>query len=75
MFVVESMTTVGYGELLPFRNDITRFLAIQFMLSGVIMIFVVIPLILAPFLTSLLAPAPPRKTPSPPVRAYRCHGI
>jgi len=63
MFVVESMTTVGYGELLPFKNDITRFLAIQFMLSGVIMIFVVIPLILAPFLTSLLAPAPPRKIP------------
>jgi voltage-gated potassium channel len=63
MFVVESMTTVGYGELLPFRNDITRFLAIQFMLSGVIMIFVVIPLILAPFLKSLLAPAPPRRIP------------
>jgi voltage-gated potassium channel len=63
MFVVESMTTVGYGEILPFRNDITRFLAIQFMLSGVIMIFVVIPLILAPFLTSLLAPAPPRRLP------------
>ncbi len=33
------------------------------MLSGVIMIFVVIPLLLAPFLTTLLAPAPPRKTP------------
>lgn len=63
MFVVESMATVGYGELLPFKNDITRFLAIQFMLSGVIMIFVVIPLILAPFLTSLLAPAPPRRLP------------
>jgi voltage-gated potassium channel len=63
MFVVESMTTVGYGWLLPFSNDITRFLAIQFMLSGVIMIFVVIPLILAPFLTSLLAPAPPRRLP------------
>ncbi len=63
MFVVESMTTVGYGDLLPFGNDITRFLAIQFMLSGVIMIFVVIPLILAPFLTSLLAPAPPRRLP------------
>ena len=33
------------------------------MLSGVIMIFVVIPLLLAPYLTTLLAPAPPRKTP------------
>jgi voltage-gated potassium channel len=63
LFVVESMTTVGYGWLLPFSNDITRLLTIQIMLSGVIMIFVVIPLLLAPFLTTLLAPSPPRGTP------------
>lgn len=63
LFVVESMTTVGYGWLLPFSNDLTRLLAIQIVLSGVIMIFVVIPLLLAPFLTTLLAPSPPRKTP------------
>jgi voltage-gated potassium channel len=63
LFVVESMTTVGYGWLLPFSHDITRLLAIQIMLSGVIMIFVVIPLLLAPFLTTLLAPSPPRRTP------------
>jgi Trk K+ transport system NAD-binding subunit len=63
LFVVESMTTVGYGWLLPFSNDLTMLLSIQIILSGVIMIFVVIPLLLAPFLTSLLAPAPPRKTP------------
>ena len=62
LFVVESMTTVGYGWLLPFSNDLTRLLAIQIMLSGVIMIFVVIPLLLAPFLTTLLAPTPPRRT-------------
>jgi Trk K+ transport system NAD-binding subunit len=63
LFVVESMTTVGYGWLLPFSDDLTRLLAIQIMLSGVIMIFVVIPLLLAPFLTTLLAPSPPRRTP------------
>ena len=63
LFVVESMTTVGYGWLLPFSNDLTMLLAIQIMLSGVIMIFIVIPLLLAPFLTTLLAPAPPRRTP------------
>jgi len=63
LFVVESMTTVGYGWLLPFSNDLTMFLTIQIMLSGVIMIFVVLPLLLAPYLTALLAPAPPRKTP------------
>jgi Trk K+ transport system NAD-binding subunit len=63
LFVVESMTTVGYGELLPFTSEITRLLAIQIILSGVIMIFVVIPLLLAPFLTTLLAPSPPKRTP------------
>jgi Trk K+ transport system NAD-binding subunit len=62
LFVVESMTTVGYGWLLPFTNDLTRVLAIQIMLSGVIMIFIVVPLLLAPFLTTLLAPTPPRRT-------------
>jgi voltage-gated potassium channel len=63
LFVVESMTTVGYGDMLPFSNDITMLLAIQIMISGVIMIFVVIPLLLAPFLSTLLAPTPPKKTP------------
>jgi voltage-gated potassium channel len=63
LFVVESMTTVGYGDLLPFQNDLTMLLAIQIMFSGVIMIFIVIPLLLAPFLTTLLAPTPPKKTP------------
>jgi len=63
LFVVESMTTVGYGDLLPFTNDLTMLLSIQLMLSGVIMIFIVVPLLLAPFLTALLAPTPPKKTP------------
>lgn len=61
-FVVESMTTVGYTDIPPFTNDLTIFLAIQIMLSGVIMIFIVVPLLLAPFLTTLLAPTPPKKT-------------
>jgi voltage-gated potassium channel len=63
LFVVESMTTVGYGWLLPFSNDMTMLLAIQIMISGVIMIFIVVPLLLAPFLTTLLAPAPPKRIP------------
>lgn len=62
LFVVESMTTVGYGDLLPFTNDLTNILAIQIMVSGVIMIFIVVPLLLAPFLTTLLAPTPSRRT-------------
>lgn len=63
MFVVESMATVGYGDLLPFANDLTMLLAIQLMISGVIMIFIVVPLLLAPFLTAVLAPTPPKRTP------------
>jgi voltage-gated potassium channel len=63
LFVVESMTTVGYGELGRFTNHLTMLLAIQIMISGVIMIFIVVPLLLAPFLTTLLAPTPPRKVP------------
>jgi voltage-gated potassium channel len=63
LFVVESMATVGYGELGRFTNGVTMLLAIQIMISGVIMIFIVVPLLLAPFLTTLLAPTPPRKTP------------
>jgi voltage-gated potassium channel len=63
LFVVESITTVGYGELLPFSADLTRLLAIEIMITGVIMIFVVIPLLIAPYLSTLLAPSPPRRTP------------
>jgi len=55
------MTTVGSG--LPLTNDMTMLLAILTMISGVIMIFMVVPLLLAPFLTTLLAPTPPKKTP------------
>jgi voltage-gated potassium channel len=62
-YVVSTMTTVGYSELPAFTNDLTIFLTIQIMLSGVIMIFIVVPLLLAPFLTTLLAPTPPRRTP------------
>ena len=62
-FVVESMTTVGYTELGKFTNNITMLLAIQIIISGVIMIFIVVPLLVAPFITTLLAPTPPRKTP------------
>ena len=62
LFVVESMTTVGYTDIPPFVNNLTIFLAIQIMISGVIMIFIVVPLLLAPFLRTLLAPTPPRTT-------------
>jgi Trk K+ transport system NAD-binding subunit len=62
-YVVSTMTTVGYSELPAFTNDLTILLTIQIMITGVIMIFIVVPLLLAPFLTTVLAPAPPRRTP------------
>ncbi len=62
LFVVESMTTVGNSELPRFTNPYTMLLSIQIILSGVIMIFIVVPLLIAPFLTALLAPIPPKKT-------------
>lgn len=63
LFVVESMSTVGNGELGKFTNNVTMLLAIQIVISGVIMIFIVVPLLIAPFLKAHLAPTPPRKTP------------
>ena len=63
LFVVQSMTTVGNTELPHFTNPLTMLLSIQIILTGVIMIFIVVPLLLAPFLTTLLAPSPPKKTP------------
>ncbi|HXX54608.1 MAG TPA: NAD-binding protein [Methanoregula sp.] len=63
LFVVQSMSTVGNTELPNFTNPLTMLLSIQIILSGVIMIFIVVPLLVAPFLSALLAPTPPRKTP------------
>jgi len=65
LFVVESMTTVGYGELPAFTNQYTIFLAVAMIFSGVLMIFIAIPLLLAPYFTTILTPSPPRKTPRP----------
>ena len=63
LFVVQSMSTVGNTELPNFTNPLMMLLSIQIILSGVIMIFIVVPLLVAPFLSALLAPTPPKKTP------------
>ena len=57
------MTTIGNCESPHLTNPLTMLLEIQIILTGVIMIFIVVPLLLAPFLTTLLAPIPPKKTP------------
>jgi voltage-gated potassium channel len=63
LFVIETITTTGYGELLPFHNQTTIIFTTIVMLTGVIMIFMVIPLLLTPYLVAVLRSAPPRRTP------------
>jgi len=77
MFVVESMTTVGYGWLLPFTNDVTpisdyRDHAVRRSYE----FFMVIPLLIATFpFYSSCQPAPPQENATSAVRAYCCYWI
>lgn len=63
LFVLETVTTLGYGELLPFENEITILITIVMLITGVILIFMIIPLLLVPILSSIFQRAPPRKPP------------
>lgn len=62
-FVIETLTTTGYGDLLPFNSQITQVFSMVIMVTGVVMIFMVIPLLLTPYLTQLVRPTPPRRPP------------
>jgi Trk K+ transport system NAD-binding subunit len=61
LFVLETVTTVGYGDLLPFTNQYTVLIVILMMVSGIIQIFMVIPLLLIPTIGSHLQPSPPQR--------------
>ncbi len=63
LFVLETVTTTGYGEQLPFENEATVLFAIVVMLTGVVMIFMIIPLLLAPYISEIVHTTPPRRTP------------
>ncbi len=65
LFVLETVTTTGYGEPLPFTSEATVVFAIIMMLTGVVTIFMVIPLLLAPYITTIIRSTPPRRTPYP----------
>ncbi|WP_342679032.1 potassium channel family protein [Methanofollis sp. UBA420] len=65
LFVVETITTVGYGDLLPFQSGYTILLAILMIASGVFLIFMLIPLLLAPAISEHLRADPPGVLPSP----------
>ena len=62
-FVIETLTTTGYGHLLPFNSQITQVFSMVMIVTGVVMIFMVIPLLLTPYLAQLVRPTPPRRSP------------
>ncbi|RMF98161.1 MAG: potassium channel protein [Candidatus Schekmanbacteria bacterium] len=57
-FIIESMTTTGFGGLMPFHHPITNIFAVIVMISGVVMIFMVIPLFLVPWIESKMRSEP-----------------
>ena len=62
LFILETITTVGYGDLLPFRNDLTNLFTIVLILAGVFMIFLSIPVLLEPVLARIINAPPPTGT-------------
>jgi Trk K+ transport system NAD-binding subunit len=61
LFVIQTITTTG--SLLTIHSDTMILFSSVMMLSGVIMIFMVIPLILTPYLVAMLRSGPARRTP------------
>ncbi|MBN1194151.1 MAG: NAD-binding protein [Methanomicrobiaceae archaeon] len=62
-FVVETITTVGYGDLLPFSSQIMYGIVIFIMVTGVFTVLMIVPVMLAPYITALLRATPPHRTP------------
>jgi Trk K+ transport system NAD-binding subunit len=60
-FTMETITTVGYGYLLPFRSQITMLFSIVVMITGIFNLFMLVPLMLEPYLKSVINPTPPLK--------------
>lgn len=69
LFVIQTITTTG--SLLVYHSDEMILFSSVMMLTGVVMIFMVIPLLLTPYLVAMLRSAPARKTP----RALRHHTV
>ncbi|HWQ66648.1 MAG TPA: NAD-binding protein [Methanospirillum sp.] len=60
LFVLETITTVGYGEFMPFQTDQMTIIAILIMVSGIILFFGVINLLVTPMIQSRIQPIPPQ---------------
>lgn len=62
LFVMETLTTVGYGDLLPFSNELTSLFSVLMMTTGIVMFFMAVPLLLTPLLSRMIRDTPPRRT-------------
>jgi voltage-gated potassium channel len=62
VFIVQSITTTGYGELLPFKSYPMVILSIFLMVSGVFMIFMIAGTLMATLIESRIVPRAPSYT-------------
>jgi len=63
LFLVETVTTTGYGELLPFRSPVTVFFSMALMIVGVIAIFMYMTVLAGDWLASRFQELPPTRAP------------
>ncbi len=61
-FVVETLSTIGFGDLLPFTNELTNLFSIVVMAAGVVLFFMAVPVLLTPFIARVIRDTPPRRT-------------
>ncbi len=59
IFVAETVTTTGYGELLPFSHDYLWIFVLVMMISGVVMFLMLINLFITPVIQNKVHPVPP----------------
>lgn len=71
LFVVETLTTTGYGDLLPFSNQLTSLLATVIMGTGVVLFFIGVPVLLTPIIAQVIRTTPPRR----PGRVFEGHTV
>lgn len=62
IFIVQTLTTTGYGELLPFHSFAMVALTIVLMLSGVLLIFMIAGTLMATLIESSITPRAPTYT-------------
>jgi voltage-gated potassium channel len=60
-FVVETLSTTGFGDLLPFTNELTELFSVVLMAVGVVLFFMAVPVLLTPFIARVIRDTPPRR--------------